>query len=189
MINFKLWVGFLLIAGTMTINSALANGASERKLPRAYGQIHLGMSVEEFKKIANVVPVHCATCDKDETQALLSPEKLGKPKLVYLLRSSIPQSVNLFFYKGALYGMVFLEIKDTSKEVIDRYEKALGKPKSIKSWDSGLSQALWEDHASILTLTFATKERGADLLRVDYIDKNLASKVPDFFAEQASPSK
>lgn len=181
--SLKLIIASSIFIVAFVAAGAWANGMSEVELPRTYGPTRLGMTVEQFKENTKVEPTHCATCAEKEIQALLSPDQTPGAKLAYQSPAVKPEQVNYFFYKGRLYGIVFLEVSATYKSFRESYGKVFGEPKAVENWKSGLSQARWEDSSTILTLTYTTHEKGMDSLRVDYIDKRLAAEVPDFFDE------
>lgn len=168
--------------------------AEKQKLPRAYGPIYLGMSIEEFKKAVNKDPRDgwCATCAEGELliELLISKEKGKKFNLLeaitfpdanitYQLPALQPEFVECRFYKDKLYFIHMDGVKEIPEVVKNRYSKTLGKPLSDNAYSNGLSELVWKDDRTKLSVGYSTDSKETiDDISIDYTDLKIAAQVP-----------
>jgi hypothetical protein len=102
-------VSKVLIMMCMVLNTTLALGSDESKLPRTFGSLHLGMSIEAFKKATRVAPSSCATCATGEqySEILLTalPQTQAYLGTLGFSRPSPKATVNCFFFRDRLYSI------------------------------------------------------------------------------------
>jgi len=177
------------LAFLAALGHGLVHGERQRPLPRSFGPITLGMSIDSFKKIFPVDIGRCVHCVEDEVQAVIvlgressfppDPEAgtLKGASLQYQPDSLRPETVTCFFYRGKLYGITFTGVKDALVSVKDRYIKALGRPVAEKDFGTGASELRWESSTTHLTVGYNTRAEGVDFLDIMYVDAKVLSQI------------
>ncbi len=167
-------------------------GGSKGELPRAFGPIVLGMSVEAFRKVVPVDISGCVHCGENELYATFSfgdakpafskhaTLNLKGANLVYQPKSLKPDLVSCYFYKGKLYGITMDGIRDTVAAVKDRYVSALGKPSGETDFGTGVAELSWESRLTTLLLTYPTTRKATEpnLLQIRYGDTKVLAQLP-----------
>jgi len=190
-------VAVCLTAILILCSNYVSYASNEQELPRSYGSLYLGMSVKEFRKIADVSIGRCVDCAEDQLEAdlfiskrlaegfsinmgkRLEPIKLKDAYIKFQARELQPELVTCFFYKNALYRIVMSDIKGGVESVRNSYTKAFGKPTASDVWDSGLSQLRWEDPSTRLSVVYTTNTSGIDYFEISYTDLKIASRIPE----------
>ena len=195
---YKINLLFILLYSFFLSSSIYANGYKDHMLPRSYGPITLGMSVDAFKKAINrasgqLVDIdvsRCVHCGSDELYAsfFISEKKaahfrqqaimLNSAFLIHQPTTLRPESVDCFFYKGKLYSISLNQVRSTIESVKSRYIEALGKPTAIDVWDTGLSQLRWENASTQLKVIYSTEEKGIDYITIEYTDRKILDQIP-----------
>lgn len=194
----RLSILIFFIGAFLLFNNFYVKAEQKQKLPRSFGPITLGMSVKDFKKLTNIEPTHCATCVEGELNADFyldektipehmrkkpfkeKPIKLKDAYLNYQPMALQPEKVGCYFYKGKLYSIVLVGVKDTLEAVKSRYIKALGKQPAVVNHGTEISELRWEDSSILLRIAYLTEDEkgGIASLDITYGDIKLMSQVP-----------
>jgi len=181
-------LSFLVLSFFLT--SSCAYAGQKQELPRSYGSISLGMSVEAFKKITNADLGRCVNCAKEELEADLFIDKdtaklfnktafvISGSTLKYQTSNLQPEWISCFFYKGRLYSIVMSGVKDKLEAIKKRYETALGKPSGVDAWDSGVTELRWEDLFTLLRVAYTAKPDGVNTVEITYSDLKIMKMLP-----------
>lgn len=183
-------MGILSIFIILLLFSITTNAEQKQKLPRSYGPLYLGMSVKEFKKIADVEMGQCVHCAEGELHAVLTVDEktakffettlivLDKASLKYQPTTLQPEDATCFFYKEILYKIEMHNIKGYVESIKNRYVKALGEPTTINVWDTGISKLTWEDSSTSLEVLYSTEQKGIGFSLIVYTDLKILKQVP-----------
>ncbi len=156
----------------------------KQALPRSFGPLTLGMSIEEFRKVTNLTPISCPHCAQNESSASIYVEKYPGlfPKYIYLLKE-YQRGFGCDFFNGKLYRIEAFPEIDKIEAARKKYTMLYGPPSKTTDWPNGLSFVVWENDKTALVLTYVRKQRkdyaypltmpAGTVSSVEYIDKPL----------------
>lgn len=204
--NQKVRNVLIMTVGMMLLLSSAyhSEAGQKQKLPRTFGTIYLGMSVEAFKKLTHLEPTQCVHCVEGEMFTVFFVESMTEGtfyfkelimlkegyeyqkrpfrlKNTYLTHQPItlqPERIECYFYGGKLYGIIFNEVAGAIDAVKNKYIKIFGQPTSITNFGTGISEVVWENSASYLIINYSTGRKSIDMLTIKYTDKDVAAHVP-----------
>jgi len=202
-------IAVMAIAVSLLILSTSALADQKQKLPRSYGPLYLGMSLEEFKKILpHADPGRCVHCAEEELQAdVCVARETGSRNLCMNVSPDIFQNAHIdhqpgellaneiicFFYKGILYDILLTNVKARMASVKQHYTAALGKQTGSNKWNTGLSQLRWSNASTVLSITFDTKpasrENVSNFIEIRYTDSRIQRRVPKEKGCREDPKK
>lgn len=128
----------------------LAGGYVE--LPRNFGELAMGMSEKDFKRLTGVTPESCAICIGKETFATLSQGQL------YNLDAD-GEGADVFFYNDKLY---LISISTKNKDLLsinEDFENEFGGPGKKLGPFNDVEKLKWEDDNSFITLNYHKKNK------------------------------
>ena len=150
----------VIITIFLVIGFAYNSSAKEvTYLPRTFGSLFLGMTVEKFYSITRVQPEFCHQCREDEFHAGITVN--DHPKIFPLYYRKLPkwqQGIDVLFYSGNLYQIdTFPEIRNI-KVAQEKYVALYGNPIRIENWENGISWVIWEDVKTRISLAYVKKK-------------------------------
>jgi hypothetical protein len=155
-------------------------------LPRSFGPLSLGMTEKEFQTITGLTTYACEGCGPDEYAATIDIDRYPGifPKYIYNL-DTYKRGVDCAFYKGKLYKITIPpEVKEI-ESAKKKYTEAFGAPTKFDEWTNGLSWLIWENKATVFSLSYVRKKGNAYPLTlpvgtvssVEYVDRIMRGQL------------
>src|SRR5260370_27269374 len=148
------------IAWTFTLLVAAASSvAAQHALPRQFGVLELGMSLERFKTAPGLAPADCAECVDYESlfEIVVDSFAAQLPSSFRHAASTKSPIVDCVFYHAKLARITVTPSQSQVDSARATLEAEFGKSWTRVDWPNGMAQLIWKDKRTVVYLTFVGK--------------------------------